>query len=315
MRGGLDHIKSKLRFYFYLRLKDSFKILIYFVAVVILGALLAPPLFWAGNAVGRALDWEILKALRESDFQRYFHRAILVAAVVLLIPLARWLHLPSWRILFAQNDPRPIPHLLMGFFIALAVLTALGFGLVHFDYWNWKDPLPWERVQKVVVTAVVVSIIEEFFFRGALTKVVTRSAGPWWALLFVSALYSVVHFLKPRETVIPANAVNWLSGFDLIPASFERFSEPEMVLAGFGTLFILGCTLGYAAWKTNGLWYSMGLHAGAILGKFGFNKLAKIDRKHDAMPWFHSDITIGYGAIGVMLLLFFLVWWSLRKAR
>lgn len=296
-------------------MKDSLKILIYFVAVVILGALLAPPLFWAGNWLGREVDWAFLKALRESDFQRYFHRAILVAAVVLLFPLARWLRLPGWGTLFAQSDPRPISHLLTGFFLAFAVIAALGFGLVHFGFWDWKDPLPWHRVQKVLVTAVVVSLIEEYFFRGALTKVVTRSSGPVWALLFVSALYSVVHFLKPRETVIPAHAVNWLSGFDLIPASFERFSEPELVLAGFGTLFILGCTLGYAAWKTRGLWFSIGLHAGAILAKFGFNKLAKIDRKQDAMPWFHSDITIGYGAIGVMLLLFFLVWWSLRKGR
>jgi LPXTG-motif cell wall-anchored protein len=31
------------------------------------------------------------------------------------------------------------------------------------------------------------------------------------------------------------------------------------------------------------------------------------------MPWFGDDITIGLGALGVMFLLFFLVWLTLRK--
>lgn len=292
-------------------MKDSFKILVYFVAVVFLGALLAPPLFWAGNWLGHQHHW--LRILHESDFQRYFHRAILIAAFVLLVPICRWLQLPGTKVLFAQNDPTPIRHLVTGFILALGLLAALAFALVHFDYWNWKTPLPWHRVQSVLITAAVVPIIEEFFFRGALTKLVTRSSNRWWALFFVALLYASVHFLKPRDTVIPAHAVHWLSGFHLIPLSFERFSNPQLLLAGLSTLFILGCTLGYAAMKTRGLWFSIGLHAGAILGKFSFTKLAKFDAKKSALPWFGDDITVGLGAVGVMLLLFFLVWLILRK--
>ncbi len=292
-------------------MKDSFKILLYFVAVVFLGALIAPPLFWAGRWLGHQHEaWTIL---RESDFQRYFHRAILIAAVALLFPVCRWLHLPGTGVLFAQNDPRPIRHLVFGFLLALGVMAALGFGLIHFEYWKWRKPLPWDRVQSVLLTAAFVPIIEEFFFRGALTKLVTRSSNRWWALIFVSALYSAVHFLKPRESVLPDHAVNWLSGLYLLPLSFERFTDPQLLLAGFSTLFILGCTLGYAAMKTHGLWMSIGLHAGAILGKFSFTKLAKINSKNSAMPWFGSDITVGLGALGVMFLLFVLVWLVLRK--
>ncbi len=292
-------------------MKDSLKILVYFAAVVLLGALLAPWLFWAGNWLGHQHHW--LRVLHESDFQRYFHRAILIAAVVLLIPICRWLHLPGWSALFAQSDPTPIKNLVVGFVLSFFVLAALVFGLIHFDYWNWKTPLPWSRVQSVVLTAIVAPIIEEYFFRGALTKLVTRSSNRWWALLFVSALYAAVHFLKPMDTVIAAKSVNWLSGFHLIPLSFERFSHPQLVLAGFSTLFIFGCTLGYAALKTRGLWFSIGLHSGAILSKFSFTKLAKFDLKKSAMPWFGTDITVGIGALGVMLLLFVLVWLTLRK--
>ena len=292
-------------------MKDSLKILIYFAAVVLLGALLAPWLFWAGNWLGPQHHW--LDVLSESDFQRYFHRSVLIAAVVLLPPICKWLHMPGWKALFAQNDPAPVRHLVIGFLLALSVLAAFAFALTHLDYWNWKNPLPWHRISKVVLTALFVSVIEEFFFRGALTKLVTRSSNRWWALLFVSALYAVVHFLKPRDTVIAESSVNWLSGFHLIPLSFERFSEPELVLYGWGTLFILGLTLGYAAMKTRGLWFSIGLHAGAILGKFSFTKLAKYDAKRTVLPWLHTDLTIGLVALAVMTVLFFLVWLTLRK--
>lgn len=309
-QGPLDHSKNRenQKLFF---LKDSFKILVYFAGVVLLGALLAPWLFWAGNWLGH--QHSALQILNESDFQRYFHRAILIAAVVLLLPICRWLHLPGLKALFAQNDSTPIRHLVIGFILALGVMTALAFSLIHFDYWNWKTPLPWHRVQKVLLTALVVPIIEELFFRGALTKLITRSSNRWWALIFVSALYSIVHFLKPRDTVISDSAVNWLSGFHLIPLSFERFSEPQLLLYGWGTLFILGLTLGYAAMKTRGLWFSIGLHAGVILGKFSFTKLAKFDSKKTIMPWLNTDLTIGIVALGVMALLFILVWLTLRK--
>ena len=292
-------------------MKDSLKILVYFVAVVLLGALLAPPLFWAGNWV--AEHFRALKVLQESDFQRYFHRSILIAAIVLLPAICRWLQLPSAKVLFAQNDPSPVRSLITGFLLAFGVIAALGFALVYFEYWKLKDPLPWHRVQKVLLTALIVPIIEEFFFRGALTKLVTRSSNRWWALIFVSALYAVVHFLKPLESVIPAESVTWLSGFHLVPHSFDRFSDTTLFLYGWGTLFILGLTLGYAAMKTRGLWMSIGLHAGAILAKFSFTKLAKFDPGKGEMPWLNADLTVGIVALGALSFLFLLVWICLRN--
>lgn len=293
-------------------MKDSLKILIYFAGLIALGALLAPPLYWGGQWLWHQVP--ALKATLNTDFQRYFNRSILIAAVVLLFPMLRWLKISGFRSLIPNGDPRGFRHLLLGFVLALGVMAALSAGLVYWDIWNLKNPLPWHRLRSVLITAAVVPILEEFFFRGALMGLISRTASRWWALLFVSAIYSVVHFLKPDEVVIRAAQVNWLSGFHLIPHVFARFEQPQLVLAGFTTLFVLGWTLGYAALKTRGLWYSIGLHAGIILGKFGFTKLAKPD-KGGFMPWFGSDLTIGLGSVLVMLLLFTLVWASLRGGR
>ena len=64
------------------------KILAYTAAVIVVGCLLAPPLYWAGHAVAAA---GIAPELGRFGFAKFFNRAVLVAAVVLAWPLLRWL--------------------------------------------------------------------------------------------------------------------------------------------------------------------------------------------------------------------------------
>src|SRR6187549_2149290 len=73
------------------------KIVLYFIAVLVCGCILAPPLFWLGQSFA---------ALREEPFQRYFNRAALVAALALLWPLARSFRVKSR----AELGLGPNPH-------------------------------------------------------------------------------------------------------------------------------------------------------------------------------------------------------------
>jgi len=50
----------------------------------------------------------------------------------------------------------------------------------------------------------------------------------------------------------------------------------------------------------------IGVHSGLIFGKMGFNKVTK--KIQDIAPWFGGDITVGVGAVLVLLLLWFLIW-------
>src|SRR5437879_5494796 len=91
-------------------LKEIGKILIFLLATVMLGALIAPALFWAGqmalhySGAHGLVSWQnqdgewIAKgplSFLASDFQRYFNRAILIAAFALLPPLVRSLRIAS----------------------------------------------------------------------------------------------------------------------------------------------------------------------------------------------------------------------------
>ena len=155
------------------------------------------------------------------------------------------------------------------------------------------------------------AFIEEFLFRGAILGLVRQSIPTVPAAIFVSALFSAVHFLNPAAEQVAV--VRWYSGFELLPHAFGKFSEPLLVLGGFITISILGLLLAHATIRTSSLWLAIGLHSGLIFAKMGFNKVTK--KIHDISPWFGGDITVGIGSVLVVLLLWFLTWMIYLRAK
>lgn len=283
-------------------LKEVAKIIAYFVGVVLLGAVLAPPLYWAGNALAAG---GTLTFLGEVPFQRYFNRAILIAAVLLLWPTVRSLKIGGWRELGLQPDPRWRSHALIGFAIGGALVAIMAALYVPLGFYRWRSDLPWEKLPAVAMSAFVVAIIEEALFRGAIFGLFRRSLRPVTALFWVTALFAILHFLKPDEDFKIAQ-VGWMSGFVLLPHSFHQFAEPMTLLAGFTTLFTLGWVLGLATMRTRALWMSIGLHAGVVFVKMGFSKFAR--RDHVLLPWVGPELQIGLVPVAVLAFGGVLVW-------
>jgi membrane protease YdiL (CAAX protease family) len=274
--------------------KDFGKILLYLAAVILFAALLAPPLWWAGQALAPLGP---LGFLAETPFQRYFNRAALLAALALLWPLAASLRIPDRASMGLIPDSRWAPRLGVGLFIGIAAVAALGCALLPLELYKFKKEIPWDELAKLLGTAAVVSALEEFFFRGALLGILRRTSPDRIALAAVSALYAGVHFIKPEDCEIAQ--VAWHSGFALLPAAFHRFSEPLVLAGGFTTLFAMGWILGDTRLRTGSLWLPAGLHAGLIIGKMGFNKIAK--RKGELPPWFTDDLLVGVGPLLAIL--------------
>lgn len=284
-------------------MKEISKILLYLIGTLLLGAVLAPPLYWLGNAVGSD---HFMTFLDETPFQRYFNRAMLIAAVVLLYPFIKWLDPRDLRSATMQPDPHRWRNLFFGLAVSVALMAILGAILVAMDYYKIKDEFPWRKIRKVPLTAAGASIAEEFLFRGAILALALRAGSKWTALTFTAALYSIVHFLKSKDEVFADRAVGWLSGFELLPHSFWQFRDPLLLGGGFTTLFALGLILGYAALATRSLWLPIGLHAGMILGKFEFTKIAK--RRGEPSIWIGDHLEVGLVALAMMVVLGTLVW-------
>ena len=276
-------------------MKDLGKILTYFFGVIILGALLAPPLYWAGQAVAAR---GVLEFLGEVQFQKYFNRGALIAAIVLLWPTIRWLKIPGVRELGIEPDALWVKRLLAGFVIAGVLVFALGVVYVYFDIYRWKSGrLAWGRLPSIMLSAVAVSLVEETLFRAGMLGLFLRSLSARAAILWTSIIFAAVHFLKPDDEVVVAK-VDWLTGFELIPHTFYQFSEPTMLMAGFTIHLVLGLMLADVTIRTRSLWMAIGLHAGVVFSKMSFSKFTK--REEAYLPWVGESLEIGLVPVGVL---------------
>ena len=275
------------------------KILVYLAATLFLGVFAAPLLYWAGQ---HASGIRNLHFLAEADFQRFFNRSILISAFVLLIPMFRWIGLQRFKNLgITKNRPRL---LFGGFLLSVGVMIGLEVCLLAFRVFEFKEIPSWHLLPRILLSSVIVALLEELLFRGTILGLARQSFSPLPSALFASALFSMVHLLKPAEEKI--QEVHWYSGFEILPHVFHQFAEPLMVLSKFTTLVILGLMLAHATLRTQSLWLPIGIHAGLIFSKMGFNKVTK--RLQETMPWFGSDITIGIGSVLILLFLWFLIW-------
>lgn len=284
-------------------MKDAARLLLYLAAVVLLGALLAPPLFWLSQSL---IGHGILASLARFDFESYFHRALLIAAVVLLWPLLRSLHIRSWGDLALKKNPRAGADLVLGFAIAAIPLLCFGAVIIALQIYSLRQAFLWHKMPAVLIAASIVPILEELFFRGFILGVLLRGFSRVSALLLTAGFFSIVHFLKAPDATTPNDAVRWFSGFNSIAHSFGQFGDPMLLAAGFLTLFAIGCILADARLQTSSLWLPIGLHAGWIFANGTFSKAAH--REVLALPWLGKDLLIG-----IVPLILALASWALMR--
>jgi membrane protease YdiL (CAAX protease family) len=160
------------------------------------------------------------------------------------------------------------------------------------------------------VTALVVSVLEEILFRGALQGAVRKTTVDDFAIVVVAVLFAAVHFLKPPAHGVPATDIRWWSGLALLPDTLDQFRQPALLLGGFSTLLVVGLILGYARERTRSLWMPVGLHAGWILGKMG---LLAVTRHSEAWPWLGPDVLVGLAPLLTLLATWGIVWLMLRE--
>jgi membrane protease YdiL (CAAX protease family) len=276
-------------------LKDTARLLAYFAATVLFGALLAPPLYWAGQhlAASGIAPW-----LARFDFETFFHRALLVAAVVFLWPLLRSLEIRSRSDLQLTRNPRWLRDGIAGFLIAAVPLLCAAGVVLALRVYGMRGSVSWSGVATVALSSLMVPFIEEALFRGLIVGILLRAAGPALATIASAGMFSVVHFVKAPEGT--SRSPDWASGFVSIANAFQQFGEPMLLLAGFTTLFLIGCILAHARIATRSLWLPIGLHAGWIFASGEFNKFAH--RQQLALPWLGKSLLIGIVPLGVALI-------------
>jgi len=276
-------------------LKDAARLLVYLLATVLVGALLAPCLFWAAQSL---VAHGLLTFLAQYDFETFFHRALLVAAVILLWPLIRSLSIRNRNDLQLAANPRWRRDLLTGFVFSAIPLLCCGAILLALPIFSLRGAINWPAFSKVISASLTVPIIEEIFIRGLLLGALLKTERRYMSIFVTSALYSIVHFLKAPE--LTSEQVTWASGFNSIAHAFVQFTDPVLVAAGFTTLFLIGWILADARLQTRSLWLPIGLHAGWIFSSGVFNKIAR--RELITLPWLGKNLLVGIVPLAVACL-------------
>lgn len=267
----------------------------YFIATILFGVIAAPILFWAAQWLAAN---GVLPALAKFEFEAFFHRALLLGAILFLWPFLRGLRIKSPRDLGLERNPRWTRDMTMGFLVSAVPVVCCGVVLVVLGNYTIRANVAWTALAVAALSAVVVPFIEEALFRGLFLGVLLRGNRPSTAARLSAGIFSIVHFLKaPDQTT---TSVGWTSGFSSLAHSLDQFADPMLVLAGFTTLFLIGTILAHARLQTRSLWLPIGLHAGWIFANTAFNKIAH--REMENLPWLGKNLLIGIVPLGVCVI-------------
>lgn len=253
---------------------------------MVFGAVAAPLLFWAAQFLASR---GVFPRLGRLDFETFFHRALLIGALLFLWPLLRSLEVKGGRDLALHPNRRWKRDVVAGFFLAAIPLVCCAAVLLALGNYSVRPSIKWGAIATVALSSLIVPFIEESLFRGLFLGILLRRFRPLISIATVSAFFSIIHFLKaPAGT---STTVGWLSGFRSMAKAFGQFTEPPLLLAGFTTLFLIACILADARVRTRSLWLPIGLHAGWIFASGEFNKIAQ--RGFTALPWLGKNLLIG----------------------
>jgi membrane protease YdiL (CAAX protease family) len=122
-------------------------------------------------------------------------------------------------------------------------------------------------------SGLLVALIEETFFRGAMQGALDRTGAKRLALFAVPALYAAVHFLGRAESV-PYDEATAFSGFTALSGFFSGYAQPLRILDAFIALYCVGLLLALVRQRWGNLAACIGLHAGFVAVIAVFRKIS-----------------------------------------
>lgn len=277
---------------------------LWLLGTMLCGAVFLPWLYRGGmflaemdarEQVPRAFEWLAEACARSLDkYGRYFNRALLISALLLLpllfarirrIRLARGGRLPRRAASLTWGQAGG--HFMAGFAVALFCCAILAAMLVSGGAFILKEPGPGigKLLSKTVPPMLGAALVEEWIFRGLLLSLWLAVTKPKMAAAGCSLMFAFLHFLTPPNGVTVSNPTGIFAGFELLADVLVHFTNPLFFVTDFATLLLLGLVLCWARIRTGALWLGIGIHAALVGSLKAFNLLAdKVDH-HAWSPW------------------------------
>ncbi len=280
-------------------LNPTAAIALYFAAIFIGGSLIAPWIWHLMQAL--AVPLPFLQELADEPFRRYVTRSWMIIGAAGLWPFLKAVGACSLKDIGLLPTPafrREIGKGLAIGFGSLALIAILavmcGARTVNLDH----EAARWgKHLTNAILAALLVPIIEEVFFRGAVFGGLRRQHRLMTAALASSMLYAIVHFF---ERSIWEGPVTWSSGLVLLPRMLRGFGELQQLVPGFFSLTLAGMMLALAFRRTGALHFSMGLHAGWIFWGKSYSFMTSPVEGANAWFWGTGKLIDGWLAFGLL---------------
>ncbi len=285
-----------------------------FGGALLLGLLLAPPVFHGLLFVGRTVPG--LEELRNLEFGRVANRCVLACLIFGVWPAARFGRLRPATLGYRPGESWWRPSLLgwMAGVVSIFVLYAVGWRLGAYHWAPRTDVNLAVRVLGFLAGGWMVGVIEETIFRGWMFGMMRRVTGFIAAATLSSVLFSAVHFISPDPPLGVVHAP-WHAGLSLLPHAFGRGGVWADYVPYALTLFVMGlllCTL----WDySRRIYFIIGLHAGWVVvlqsGRY------VLDRDPDPpIGWFGQDVGLAYAPVTFLMVCAWLAGaWYVRRRR
>ena len=238
--------------------------------MVLLGAMLV------AAVLSPWVQW-MLSPLQVFPLHRVFSRLTMLGVLAGTLWLLRRKDLARREVLgYDLPWPAFARRLLLGLAAGLLLMTAALAPLFLLGVREWNPARTAQLpllLLKGLGSGLLVALIEETFFRGAMQGALLRQNARRLALFAVPAFYAAVHFLG-RASSVPADEVNATSGFTALSGFFSLYAHPLLLLDAFLALYFVGLLLALLRQRMGDIACCIGLHAGFVAMIAVFRKLS-----------------------------------------
>lgn len=276
-------------------------ILIYLLSACFLGCLIAYPIYF----------------VTELEFERVLSRSILVCVVLFFYPAAKYLHFnnPEDLGFVAANRTKTI---YKAWLLGIAMLLPLSIFFISCGFRIWEPlaeqsfPSATTAIALAISSGLVIALVEETLFRGAIQTVLKAKFNSIIAIIIVSVIYSSVHFLQAPE-LSASNNIQWYSGFILFISAFKPLLSIHLDWDSWLALFMAGIFLSIVRLRTNNLFWCIGLHAGWVAHIKIVKTFTDRDASASCRQWAGDyDKYIGELSI-IWIALILITWWVVSR--
>ena len=233
-------------------MKSFLKFLAVFSAILLLSAVLAP----------------LIYPLLHYKFERVFNRIVMILTLVAVVLFVRIRHasFQDCGLQWKSDSFSLFRTAFIAAFLTLIILTALRMpvGSSAWTSQTWKWRWIW-RIIGGLGSAVLIGIIEEFFFRGFIYSTLKDklSWGFVPAVMVTNVFYSLVHFVSEKPPLIGPDPT-FFDSLRLMAAPFAALADWRAIAPGALGLFLFGLLLNDLVIRTKSLYPAIGLHAGGV---------------------------------------------------